>query len=236
MALAGAAHAETTAAIAPAFSPDRLGSTGSLTFTFRLSGPGGGVPTPVRHSILRFPAGLELVVPQLRSCGPARLRARGVGGCPAQSVLGRGSALVEANEGSQTVTEEVSLWLILGPLHNIQPTVEVLGQGYTPFDQRTVLVGTMLAAGGPYGESLTLSIPPISTLPLEPDASIVAFSLTIGADTPRTAGKTAGQRDDQAANTVRLPHVCPPGGFPFAAEFLYADGSSGSASATVPCP
>lgn len=221
------AYAETSATVTALFSPDRLGARGSLSLTIEFGDPHAGVPAPVRRSILRFPAGLTLELPHLRSCSASRLRALGPSGCPAESAIGRGYALVEAQAGSQTISENVSLWVFLGPLRNLQPTVEVLGRGYTPFDERVVLSGTMLPAGGPYGEALTLSIPPIPTLTLEPDASIVTFSLVIGAHARGNARDT---------NTVRLPSSCPRGGFPFASEFTYADGSSGSSVTTVACP
>jgi hypothetical protein len=35
---------------------------------------------------------------------------------------------------------------------------------------------------------------------------------------------------------VLVPPTCPAGGLPFTAEFTYADGSSGSALTTLPCP
>jgi len=225
--LVASAHAETLATVTSLFSPDRLRARGSLSLTIQFADPQGGVPAPVRRSILRFPAGLTLEVPRLSSCSASRLSALGAGGCPADSALGHGHALVEAQVGSQKISEDVSLWVFLGPLQNLQPTVEVLGRGYTPFDERVVLSGTMLPAGGPYGEALALSIPPIPTLTLEPDASIVTFSLVIGAHVD-------GRAHD--ANTVRLPSSCPQGGFPFAGEFTYADGSSGSALTTAACP
>ncbi len=37
-------------------------------------------------------------------------------------------------------------------------------------------------------------------------------------------------------NTVLLPTSCPTGGFPFAAEFTYENGSTSTSTATVPCP
>jgi hypothetical protein len=221
-ALAAPARAETSATVTPLLSPDRAGARGTLSLAVHFAGS--DVPTPVRRSILRFPTGLTLEMPQLRSCSASRLRASGARGCPAASALGRGEALIEAPLGSQTIPESISLWLFLGPLRNLQPTVELLGQGYTPIEERIVLTGTMQPAGGAYGEALTLSIPLIPTLTLEPDASIATFSLVIGGRAARTA------------NTLRLPASCPRGGFPFAAEFSYADGSASDASATVPCP
>jgi hypothetical protein len=224
--LASPAHAETSATVAPLFSPDRPGAEGSLSFTIEFADSSGGVPAALTRSTLRLPAGVALEVPRLRSCSAARLRARGIGGCPAGSAIGHGQALVEARAGSQKIFENVSLSVFLGPLHNLQPTIEVLGQGYTPFDEQVVLTGTMLPAEGPYGEALALSIPPIPTLALEPNASIVTLSLVIGA---RARG------DARDVNAVRLPSTCPQGGYPFAGEFTYADGSSGSSLTTAPC-
>jgi hypothetical protein len=218
---------ETFATITPVLSPDRLGARAALTFTIHYAGGELGVPSPVRRAILQFPAGLTLDIPSLRSCSTARLETRGAGGCPRQSEVGTGQAVVEANLGAQTMTEDVSLRAFLGPPDNLQPTFEIFGQGYTPLGEQLVLSASALGARPPYGEELVMSIPPIPTLPSESEASIVSFSLTIG------ASKRPLPRD---ANTVLVPSRCPTGGFPFAAEFTYAGGATGSALATALCP
>jgi len=231
---AAVAQAETTSAtIAPSLFPNRLGARAALTFTIRYAGVEFGVPSPlnvpspVRRAVLHFPAGLRLDIPKLRSCTVARLRAHGASGCPARSRIGSGHALVESRTGSQTITENITLQAFLGPPQNLRPTFAILAQGYTPIEERVVLKGTVLADSAPYGEELKMSIPPIPTLPNEPDASIATFSLTVGQSKRRRA------RD---ANTVVVPSSCPIGGFPFAGEFTYADGSAGAALATTPCP
>jgi hypothetical protein len=222
------ARAGASATIAPSLSPNRLGAKGALVLTIHFTeGLLEGVPSPVRRSVLRFPAGLGVEIPHLRSCSIARLRAIGAGGCSRESLLGHGHALAEALAGSQLITENISLWLFLGPFHNLEPTFEILGQGFTPFDERVVLTGTVILDKAPYGEDLVLSIPPIPTVPLEPDASIVTMSLTVGESKPP---------HPEQANTVTVPPTCPVGGFPFAAEFTYADGLSGSALANAECP
>lgn len=223
----GLAQAETSATIAPSLDPSRLGAEGALVFDIHFIGGEFGVPAPVRHSVLRLPAGLGIEMPELRSCAPERLRARGLRGCSVQSEIGHGSAVAEAHVGSQILTENIALSVFLGPLGGVQPKLEVLAQGYTPFEERVVLEGTVVSANAPFGEELVLSVPPIPTLPLEPDASIVNLSLTLGSDGPHRA------RD---ANTVLVPSSCPSGGFPFAAEFTYAEGLSSSAMATITCP
>jgi hypothetical protein len=224
----GIARAGTSSAtIAPSLDPSRLGAEGALALDINFVGGEFGVPAPVRRSVLRFPAGLGIEVPELRSCAPARLRSQGPSGCPAPSEIGRGSALAEAHVGAQILRENIALSVFLGPLSNPQPTLEIFAQGYTPFEERVVLQGTVISASAPFGEELVLSIPAIPTLPLEPDASIVNLSLTLGASGPHRG------RD---ANTVLMPASCPNGGFPFAAEFTYADGSSSNALAKTPCP
>ncbi len=225
--LSASAQAQTFASIAPSLSPDRLGAKAALTFTISYAGGESGVPSPVRQSVLQFPAGLSLDIPNLRSCSIARLRARGASGCPTQSEIGSGHALAEVHAGTGILTEDITLWAFLGPPDNLQPTFEILAQGYTPLDERMVLTGAVLPDRAPYGEELVMSVPPIPTLELEPDASLVSFSLTIGASM---------RHRKHNANTVLIPSSCPTGGFPFAAEFTYADGSSGSALATAGCP
>jgi hypothetical protein len=224
---ASAIQSTTNASIAPTLSPDRLGAEGALQLTIHYSSNESAVPLPVSSSVLRFPAGLGVEIPHLRSCSPTRLRTQGPKACPAQSLLGRGHAIAEAQAGSQVVSEGIDLTLFVGPFHNLQPTFEILGQGYSPFDERVVLTGTVRPDNPPYGEDLVLSIPPIPTLPLEPDASIVSMALTVGTPKPR---------HPITVNTVVVPPSCPAGGFPFAAEFTYADGSTSSAFASAACP
>ncbi len=199
---------------------------GALNINIDLAGGTLGDPPPLRRSVLRLPAGLGIEIPQLRSCEPERVRRLGARGCPTQSRLGLGRALIQAPLGSQLLGESVSLWVFLGPLRNLQPTFEILAQGDTPFQERLVLSGTVLPDAPPYGEDLVLSVPAIPTLPLEPEASIVSMSLTIGSR-PRSA---------RESNATIEPTSCPPGGFPFAAGLTYADGSTQNVSSTTPCP
>jgi hypothetical protein len=224
---ARAAAAQTSETITPSLAPDRLRAKGALTLTIRYAGGDRGVPSPVRRSLFKLPAGLGLDIPTLRSCGAARLRSRGASGCPRQAKIGSGQALVEALAGSQLITEHIALSIFLGPLRNFQPTFEVLGEGRTPLQKRVVFSGSVTPDHAPYGEELQLDIPPIPTLPLEPDASIAALTLTVG---------TRSHPPGHKANTVVVPTSCPVGGFPFAAETTYADRSTGDTLATAVCP
>lgn len=223
--IAAPAHAANAATIAAAVSPDRLGAKGSLTVAIHFADSEPGLPTPVSRAVLRFPAGMTLEIPRLRSCDAERLQNLGASECPRQSKLGEGRALVEAHPASETIAEEVKLSAFLGPPRHLQPTLTLLGEGLSPLAVRMVVNGAVLPDHAPYGEKLVMSIPPIPTVPLEPDASIVELSLTVGA-----------KRHTRSANAIVVPRRCPAGGFRFAGEFAYADGSSSSSSATIQCP
>ena len=65
------------------------------------------------------------------------------------------------------------------------------------------------------------------TLPLEPDASVVSLSLTLGASRRSALG---------GSNAIIEPTRCPPGGFPFAAALTYAEGPTQDIATATPCP
>lgn len=232
------ARAATSASLTPSFVPDRLGARGAVTLSIHYKGELGGamgpsltnplLPEPVRRLVVHFPAGMGPDISNLRSCTSARLRAHGARGCPASTQMGSGQALTEIHPSTLSVTEDISLQAFIGPLRNGRSTLEVLGQGYSPLEERLVFTGEMLFGRAPYGEELVMTVPPIPTLPMEPAASMVAFTLTIGSPQSRSSSR--------GANTVIVPSRCPAGGFPFAAEFTYADGSTGSTRAAAPCP
>ncbi len=216
----------TSVALAPTLSPNRPGAKGALTLAIQYTGGEDGVPSPVHRSVLSLPAGLTLEIPSLRSCSAERLRALGPKGCPPQSLIGRGHALAEALAGSKVIEEQVALWAFVGPPQGNNPTLELLGEGSTPVPAQVVITGTVVPAHAPYGEQLVIPIPPVPSLPSVSETSLANLTLTIG---------TLGPHPARSANTVVVPR-CPVGGWPFAAAFTYADGSSGSAVATQPCP
>jgi len=223
-----AAPASPQASLHVALRPDRLGARSALTVAFQLSDPDGeaGVPPPLRAIAIRLPAGLGVDLEGVATCRAAALRHRGAAGCTASARVGAGHATVEVHAGSQTIPEAVRLTAFRGPASGGRPTLEILGQGSTPLEQRSVSQGVLRPDATPYGSRLTISVPPIPTLGLEPDASFVSFSLTIGSRAGASASGAA----------IVLPRRCPAGGFPFAARLGFAGGATAAASAEAPCP
>jgi hypothetical protein len=223
------AQSATGASLQPSLLPDRLGANTALTIASRFSGGAEGVPTPLSAMLVRLPAGLTVNLRGIRSCAKSRLQRMGATGCPAKSLVGRGHALMQVHAGSLAVPEETTITIFRGPDRGRRPTLEIFGQGETPLDQSSISTGVLEPDSAPYGSKLTVTVPPIPTLVLEPDASFVSLSLTIG-------GVGRGPRAHAAAGAILVPRSCPAGGFPFAAGFTFADGSTASASATVACP
>jgi hypothetical protein len=73
---ADASHASMTASL----TPNRLHAQASLKIAIDYPVGDTGIPKPVRHSILRLPAGLTLDIPHLSACSPDRLRQLGPNG------------------------------------------------------------------------------------------------------------------------------------------------------------
>jgi hypothetical protein len=224
------AQTETSANIRPSLLPDRLGASTALTLAFRFSGGAEGVPAPLRGIVVHLPAGLSVDVRGAKVCPASRLRSRGTRGCSAKALLGRGHAQMQVHAGSLAVPEETSISVFRGPDRGPRQTLDIFSQGSTPLDESTIATGVLTPeSGGRFGSKLTVAIPAIPTLVLEPDASFVSLSLTIG-------GVGHAPRAHAAAGAITVPHSCPITGFPFMAEFTFAGAADTSASGTVACP
>jgi hypothetical protein len=223
-ALATGAQAATVAVITPSFAPERLGASAAFTLAIQYSNQGGGVPEPVTHAVVHLPAGVGIDVRAAGICPKSKLQKQSGRGCPASARIGSGSALMGAHLGAINLHENATLSAWRGPDQGGHPTMEILGEGLTPLEERVVVTGVLEADHGPYGQRLTMAIPPIPTLPTEPNASVLHFSLTVGSGHGRLG------------RLIHVPSRCPAGGFPFAADFGYADGTSSRSAATVHCP
>lgn len=219
-----AARGAADGSLAASLSPARPHAGRALTLAIHLAGSAGQAPEPLRRAVLLLPAGLGLEIPSLRSCPAVLLTAHGAKGCPPQSLIADGSALVQGYLGAETVIAPVTLRAFLGPPRNLTPTFEILSEGTYPISTQVLFTGSSMPAPAPFGEELVMSLPPITGAPNEPDVSVLSFSLTVGA------------RGGGGAARLHLPAHCPSGGLPFAAEFTYLGGSGATVDTTAPCP
>jgi hypothetical protein len=95
-----------------------------------------------------------------------------------------------------------------------------------------VITESLFAITGAYSGGVEAVIPPIPTRAGEPNASVVSFSLTMGSvNQPRGSAHRSAE-----GMGLFVPGSCPAGGYPWAAEFTYADGSVQRPTASIPCP
>ena len=109
-------------------------------------------------------------------------------------------------------------------------------QSANPVDAQLVLPSLLLSATAPFGGNVHIGVPLVPSLPDSPDVAVVRLTTTLGplgiTYYEREHGRTIGYQP----RGLLLPDRCPRGGFPFAAQLSFVDGSMGSAQTTVACP
>jgi hypothetical protein len=235
VARAGAAE---NATLQASFSPDRLGVSTTIGFGFHVSTTGGLAPPPLTSVDLHMPAGMNYTVTTLglAICHPEALLKYGLSGCPANSRLGSGSAVVEVPFGTGSGRELPEIQALVGPSHNGNMVVLFYANGQTPVFAQLVFKGEVLPAYGRFGSQLTTVVPPIPSVPNGPDVSIISERATIGPSHLIYYKRVHGRLMPFHPIGIAVPKRCPRGGFPFSAEFGFQDGSHASASTNVPCP
>jgi hypothetical protein len=235
--LPAVAQASETARLQAGFSPYRLGRSTTLKLGLDIGvvGTSAGLPAPVTRFDMRIPAKLELIGSSLglSICHPAALLANGSDGCPADARLGFGSAEIKVPVGPEPVTEDASIDAEMGPPVGEEIGVLLYAEAGTPVAAQLIFPGVLF---GGTSQSLSTAVPLIPSLPGAPDISMVNMRLSLGPEGltyfKTVRGRTVGYRPEGIA----LPMRCPRGGFRFAADIAFADGTTVSTSSTVPCP
>lgn len=235
---AQAAPSEQQATLRASFSPDRLGASTTISFGFHLQTPAGTAPPPLTSMVLHMPAGMNYTVTTLglSVCQPAKLQAQGLAGCPPNSRVGSGSALVEVPFGTGSGHEIPEIQAVVGPSHDGNMVVLFYANGQTPVFAQLVFSGEVLPDTGIFGSQLSTTVPLIPSVPNGPDVSIVEVNSTIGPAGLTYYHRVHGRLRAFRPQGVAVPEHCPSGGFPFSASFTFQDGSRASASTVVPCP
>jgi hypothetical protein len=220
-----------SARMAAALHPERLGAPTALSLRLMLPSSEGSLPPPLATIDIHYPANLGLITSGLglASCSPALLEAEGPSVCPANSRMGAGSATVKFAIGPETREETVRLALLAGPSPDgyLHLLVSAIGE-YPVF--ATILMTAVLHAG-----QLQITVPPVPGLPGSPAVSLVRMNVTIGGNLTyyeHAHGRTIAYKP----RGISLPPGCPRGGFRFASELSFLDGTHTAAQAVVACP
>lgn len=231
-------NAAQTVKLRAAFHPDAPGQRTTIKLGLRITGPGGGAPSPVTSFDLRLPLNMGIATTTLGedNCEPAALIESGVEGCPGNARLGYGTASAVVPLGTESVQETASLDALMGP--PARNRIEVLWyvQASQPVSAQLVLPSVVGEAAPPYGEQLATSVPLVPTWPEGPDLALETFDSTIGPAGLLYHHKVAGKTVAFHPRGIRIPRVCPAGGYGFQALVSFQDGTQTSTAYRVPCP
>jgi hypothetical protein len=224
------ASARQTAEVSARFTPEHLAAPTTISLGFKVEGDSGAAP-PLREIELAYPRTLGIATSGLgvAACAPEALEVSGPGACPANSRMGKGTALVEITIGPEIVREQISLAIFAAPSSDGYLHVLVYASGRSPVIAQVLLSGVLLAG------RVDMVLPPIPSLPEAPYVAVARMQLTLGGDLTyyeRRGSRTIAYRP----RGVGLPGRCPRGGFRFAARFAFIDGEHANAQTSVTCP
>jgi hypothetical protein len=227
-----------TASLTAAFEPERLGRRTTLSFGFRIAGADGLLPPALTAIDLSYPANLGIALSGLglATCTAGKLEASGLPGCQADSIMGLGDATAEISLGSTVVGEPVPITILRAPDEAGHISLLFDAVGASPLSTSAVFTAALLPAPAPFGGQVSIDVPLIASLPGAPDVSIVQLRATLGPHGLTYYEQAEGRTFAYQPPGILLPDYCPRGGFPFAVQFSFVDGSHASARATEPCP
>ncbi len=233
-----AARANQSVHLTAALTPERLGAGTTIHFGFTVLVPAGQVPIPIVQIDLLYPQGLGIATSGLgiSTCKARVLETQGPPGCPPNSVIGYGSAIVEVPFGPQLLQETARTTTFMAPVRNGRLGLLFYADGEHPVAAALVFPGLVLPAPDSFGGDLNALLPLVPTLPEAPDAALVKLTTTLGPSHITYFEFRKGQTIPYHPQGILLPSTCPHGGFRFAASFVFADGSHTNAKATVACP
>jgi hypothetical protein len=232
------ASAAQAVALGAAFAPYRLGAPTTIELNLQIQAPAGQIPSALTEVEVRYPEnlGFDFSGLGLAVCSPATVAAAGTGGCPADSIMGRGDALAQLRFGPQLVSESASISIARAADEEGHIALLLYASGPSPVNTQILSPAQLLPAGPPFGGRLHMQLPLIPSVPGAPDVAIVSLRVSIGPQGLTYYEQTEGSTLAYIPKGIPLPTTCPRGGFPFAATFSFLDGSHPVAKAIVPCP
>jgi hypothetical protein len=231
LALPGAASAQTapSATVTAKMTPNVAGKPTSIRFGFSVKMADGSVPAPLTNALVHLP-NIKVDTKGLKVCSRGTLEARGPSGCPAGSKVGTGTAHASALLGGTLVNEPAKVTAFNGTRPGRPATLLLYNDGRQPISVQLVVGATLTPDTGQFGRKFNFPVPAIPTVPGSPDASVVDFTVTIGAT---TKAKEHGR--SVTHHLVTAPKTCPSGGWAFRGDFSLRDGSKPSAGTKASC-
>jgi hypothetical protein len=149
--------------------------------------------------------------------------------------MGRGSVLVAIPIGPEVEEERARVTILRAPQED-GIALFFLAEGETPVAADIVFTGLLSEGTTTASEKLLVSVPLVEGLPEGPDVAVVGLRATFGPLGLTYLERVRGKLVPYKPRGILLPNHCPRGGFPFAADFAFVDGSRTTATTRVPCP
>jgi hypothetical protein len=235
--LPGIASASESAKLTAAFTPDRLGTPTTISFDIQIAARG-QIPAPLTGIDIHYPIDLGLATTGLglATCPPSALRALGLKGCPADSLMGHGNALADIPLGEDSLTESASITLLAGSPQNGHLSLIVYAQSKFPVATELIFSALLLPGTPPFGGRLHFNVPLVPTIPEAPDVAITQIQTTLGPLGLTYYEPIHGKLIPYHPQGIQLPTTCPHHGFPFEANITFQNDTHTNATTTVPCP
>ena len=236
--LPAGAQATQSARLSATLTPEHLGQGTTIGFRLRIVVAAGKIPPPLTEVNLRYPDNLGIATSGLglATCATATLEALGPEGCPSESVMGTGSVVAEIPIGPEIVYESAPVTIFRAPTENGQIALLLYANGASPVNAQLVLPSLLLSATAPFGGRVQIGVPVVPSLPDSPDVAVVELNTTLGPLGVTYYEREHGRTIAYQPKGLQLPDSCPRGGFPFAAELSFVDGSATTAHTLVACP
>jgi hypothetical protein len=222
------------------FVPDTPDASTTIEFALHVNNnTPGQVPSPVTNIALDLPAGMGLATSTLglADCQTTTLLNDGPTGCPANALVGIGTASAEVPIEGEQVIENATIHTYLGPPTDENEQLLFYVQASRPVYAQLVFPAEILPTQSPlYSGQLNTTIPLIPTWPNGPNIAVTNFNSTIGPRGLTYYTHTHGQIVPFTPKGIAVPNTCPHGGFPFTATFTFLDGTNSNTNTTVPCP
>ena len=232
------ASAAQSVRLSATFTPERLGQGTTIGFGFRISAPAEEVPPPLTRVEISYPKELAFALSELglATCTTRALKIFGPAECPANSLMGYGTALAEIPLGPSIIYETGRVTILRTASRAGHLGLLIYVNAEDPVSAQIVFPGLVLPAAAPFGGRLAMNIPLIPSLPEGPDAAVVQFHSTIGPLHLHYREQVHGRIIRYEPKGIPLPNTCPHGGFRFSARFTFQNGNHSRAFTTVPCP
>lgn len=218
------------------FTPDHLGQATTVALDLDVGAPG-VLPSPLAEASVRYPAdlGVALSGVGIDTCSAQRLESSGPKVCPADSLMGTGSALTALQLGPQVLHEKTTVTVLRAPERDGHLAMFFYAAGSEPVIARTLFTGELLPAQLPFGGRIRITIPPITALPGQ-YVGIERLHLVLAPPWLVYYERVRGRTIAYHPQGVPLPTRCPHGGFPFNATVVFLNGAKAGDDTTVPCP